>query len=67
MKNWGIFFEISIHALHQILLGPSLKNEEARSKHGGDEKCIQNVVENPEGKRQFEGQGIQGKIILKWI
>jgi hypothetical protein len=39
----------------------------ACSAHGGDEKCVNNLVANPEGKRLLEYLTVDGKVILKWI
>ena len=39
----------------------------ACSAYGGVEKCIQFLVGKPEGKNLFEGPGIDGRIILRWI
>jgi hypothetical protein len=39
----------------------------ACSVHGGDEKCVQNLVGGPEGKGLIGCVGVGGRIILKWI
>jgi hypothetical protein len=36
--------------------------------HGGDEKCIQNILsKNLKGRDYMEDLSIDGKIILAWI
>jgi hypothetical protein len=39
----------------------------ARSTHGRDEKCIQNLGRKPEGKRPLGRPRHRWKIILEWI
>jgi hypothetical protein len=52
MKNWKIFQNKNLCISPNTVTIKSRKMRRACSKHAGDEKCIQNVVEKPEGKRQ---------------
>jgi hypothetical protein len=39
----------------------------ARSRHGREDKLVQNMVGNPEGKRHLKDLGVEERIILKLI
>jgi hypothetical protein len=37
------------------------------SMFGGEERCIQGFLGEPEGRRLLENPGVDWRIILKWI
>jgi hypothetical protein len=59
-----------ISVAHQVLFGSLNQGNEmsgACGKHGGKMKLIKGLVKNPEGKRNLENLGMDGRITLIFI
>jgi hypothetical protein len=67
-ENFLMSFMISV--AHQVLFGSLNQGNEmggACGKHGGKMKPIKGLVKNPEGKRNWENLGVDGRITLIFI
>jgi len=59
---WIIFDSPTYYSAVQI------KKNEIDGPYGGEERCLHDLVEKPDGKRLLGRPGnIYGRIILKWV